>query len=222
VCSSDLPLLDKVVSKVPRGEFLAQHGLPPGKTIIALLPGSRVAEINHLLPVMLRSAELIQRSLPDTRFIIAKSPYVPLETYTRYTKNSTAEAKLIENRTYDCLNAADFCLVCSGTATLETAILQKPFFILYKMNPLNYMLYRPQVKVPYIGIVNLIAGKKIVPEFIQSDARPERIASAVTAILADPKAIATMLSELAAVKSQLGEKGASGRAAQIIADSFLK
>jgi lipid-A-disaccharide synthase len=107
-------------------------------------------------------------------------------------------------------------MVASGTATLETAIMQKPFVIVYKMDLLNYLLYRPQVKLPYIGMVNIVAGRKIIPEFIQFRARPDRIAHEVLKILKNPSQIEQMKTGLSQIKSLLGEKGASLRAAQIV------
>jgi lipid-A-disaccharide synthase len=130
--------------------------------------------------------------------------------------------RIVEGKTYDCIEAADFCLVASGTATLETSILQKPFAVIYKMNVLNYLLYRPQVRVPYIGMVNIVAKRKVVPEFIQFKARPKKISKVVLRILNNPSEIQRMKSDLAQVKSSLGEKGASHRAARIIVDFLNK
>ena len=123
---------------------------------------------------------------------------------------------MYKRQTYDCLNTADFCLVASGTATLETAIMQKPFVIIYKMNLLNYLFYLPQVRVPYIGMVNIVAGKKIIPEFIQFKATAKNISDRILKIMQNPQELQRIKNELAYVKSLLGEKGASLRAAKII------
>lgn len=215
------PLLDTAFPMTNRREFLVKYSLSSSKTTIALLPGSRKAEIEHILPVMLETSKLLKEKIPEVQFIVAKSANVDLETYFNKIKNTDLDLKIIEDKTYDCINSSDFCLVCSGTATLETAIMQKPFCIIYKMNLLNYLLYRPQIKVPYIGIVNLVAGKRIVPEFIQHKARPEDIAAGVLRLIEDKPGIEKMREELVKVKSLLGEKGASNRAAAIIM-GFLK
>ena len=167
---------------------------------------------------MLKSGCLISKKIKDIQFVIAKSPQVGLDIYERIIEGANIGLKIIEGKTYDCLNIADFCLVASGTATLETAIMQRPFVVVYKMSLLNYLLYRPQVKVPYIGMVNIVAGRKIVPEFIQFKAHPKKISEQVLKILQNPALIEQMKNDLGQVKSLLGEKGASLRAAQIIFD----
>jgi len=210
------PLLDIVGPTTDEKEFLNKFGLSESKTTIALLPGSRKQEIKNILPIMLKSSLLIQQKIKDAQFLLAKSPQVDMDIYNQIISRANIDLKIIEGKTYDCLNIADFCLVASGTATLETAIMQKPFAVIYKMNLLNYLLYRPQVHVPYIGMVNIVAGRKIVPEFIQFEARPKEISEQVLKILQNPAQLEQMKDGLAQVKSSLGEKGASLRAAQII------
>ncbi len=215
------PLLDIVKPVMDKKEFVNKFNLSDSKTTIALLPGSRKQEIKNILPIMLETSILINQQIKDTQFVIVKPLYVDSDIYNRIVRGANIDLKIIEGKTYDCLNIADFCLVASGTATLETAIMQKPFAIIYKMNLLNYILYRPQIKVPYIGMVNIVAGKEIVPEFIQFGANPKKISKQALEILRNPARIGQMKNGLAQVKSSLGEKGASLRAAQIIVD-FLK
>jgi lipid-A-disaccharide synthase len=210
------PLLDIVKPATEKNEFLRRFKLSGSKTTIALLPGSRRQEIKNILPVMLKAASLINQEINDSQFVIAKSPHVDLSIYNRIIERTNLDLRVIENKTYDCLNIADFCLVASGTATLETAIMQKPFALIYKMGLLNYLLYRPQIKIPYIGMVNIVAGKKIIPEFIQFGAQPKKIAETVLEILQNPIRLEQMKNDLRQVESSLGEKGASLRAAQII------
>lgn len=209
------PLLDIVKPTMQKKELLDNLKFSESKTTLALLPGSRKQEILKILPVMLKTAGLITKRI-EAQFVIAKSPNVDWDIYNGLIKNSNLDLKIVEGKTYDCLNISDFALVASGTATLETAIMQKPFAIIYKMGLLNYILYRPQVKLAFIGMVNIVAGKKIVPEFIQFGARPKRIADEVICILKDTNRINLIKSDLAAVKTLLGEPGASLRAAQII------
>jgi len=215
------PLLDIVKPTAEEKEFLRNFNLSESKTTIALLPGSRKQEIENILPIMLKTSLSINQKIKNTQFVIAKSPQVDLDIYNRIIRGANIDLKIIEGKTYDCLNIADFCLVASGTATLETAIMQRPFVVIYKMNLLNYLLYRPQVRVPYIGMVNIVAGKEIVPEFIQFGACPKDISEQALEILRNPARIEQMKNDLTLVKSLLGEKGASLRAAQIVID-FLK
>ena len=215
------PLLDIIKPTMAKNELLNNLKFSESKITIALLPGSRKQEIENILPIMLKTAKLIRQEL-DAQFVIAKSPQVGWELYNRRIKGLNLDIKIVEGKTYDCLNIADFCLVCSGTATIETAIMQKPFVIIYKMNILNYLLYRPQVRVPYIGMVNIVAGKKIIPEFIQFGASPRKIAREALKILKTSSEIERIKKSLAQVKTSLGEKGATSRAAQIIVDFLNK
>jgi len=214
------PLLDIVKPKLAKHDLLTKHGLSESKTTIALLPGSRKQEITRILPIMLESARLINKELP-AQFIIAKSANLEWKQYEIILRESGVSAKIIDGQAYDCVNAADFCLVCSGTATLETAIMEKPLAVIYKTSALNYFLYRPQIKLPYIGMVNIVAGKQIAPEFIQFNATAKKISQGVLKILRDKDGLEKMKRDLSAIKPLLGESGASARAAKIVLD-FLK
>lgn len=215
------PLLDIVCPSMEKKDFLSKFNLSESKTTVALLPGSRKSEIENILPVMLKVCLLLSKNIRESQFIIAKSPQVDIAIYYRQLSHINLDVKIIEGQTYDCMNSADFYLVASGTATLEAALLQKPFTIIYKMSLLNYLLYRPQVKIPYIGMVNIVAGRKIIPEFIQFRATPENISQEILKILKNPAEISRIKNDLAQVKASLGEPGASRRAARIIMD-FLK
>ena len=210
------PLIDIVRPTMPKQELIKNFGFSPDKKTIALLPGSRKREIKLILPLMLKAAQLINKKIPETQFVIAKTPALDAQIYIQAVRGSGLDLKIIDDRTYDCLEIADASLVCSGTATLEAAIILKPFVIVYKMNLLNYLLYAPQVKIPYIGIVNIISGKKIVPEFIQYQAKPEMIARATLELLQQPEKAKQMLEDLTLVKTSLGVPGAAERAAKLI------
>lgn len=214
------PLLDIVKPTMPKEELLRNLKLSNTKITLALFPGSRKQEIKRILPIMLKSAFLIAKKL-DAQFVIAKTCQVEWDTYNALIKNLKLDIKIVEGKPYDCMNIADFCLVCSGTATLETTIMQKPFTLIYKTSPLNYLLYRPQVKLPYIGLANIVAGKKIIPEFIQFKASPRKIADYTVKILQDKPKLKSIGNELIKISSSLGASGAASRAAKIIND-FLR
>jgi len=215
------PLLDIVHPSTEKEIFLKEHGLLSSRTTIALLPGSRKSEVNNILPVMLKASSLLNRKIKDIQFVIAKSTQVDLKFYEEKMRGNDLLIEIVEGKTYDCLNSCDFALVASGTATLETAILEKPFLIIYKMGLLNYLLYSPQVKVPFIGIVNIISGRKIIPELVQFQATAKNIAAEAGEIITDRQRSNAMKESLVKVKSLLGDKGASSRAAKIILD-YLK
>ena len=174
---------------------------------------------------MLKSARLIQEKIPNAQFIISKPASLDDSLYHQQAGNlilslpgltGQSRFKLITSRQYACLNAADFVLVCSGTATLETAIMQKPNVIIYKMGLLNYLLYRPMVKVPFIGMENIVAGKMLAPEFIQFRALPRLIADKVLEIFNGKKKLEELKKDFANLKEKLGPPGAPSRAARSI------
>jgi len=209
------PLLDMVKPAIKKEALLSSIKLTPAKTTLALLPGSRTGEVQRMLPLMLAAARLLSNEFP-VQTLIAKSTSVDWEIYKAAINSSAPEARIIEGKTYDCLEAADFAIVASGTATLEAAILGKPFVIVYTMGMLNYLLYRPQVKVPYIGMVNIVAGERIIPEFIQHQASPRRIAREIAGILGSQQEQIRIKESLSRLKSSLGDKGAGLRAAEAI------
>ncbi|MFA5115406.1 MAG: lipid-A-disaccharide synthase [Candidatus Omnitrophota bacterium] len=210
------PLLDTVTPSLSRKEFLSGINLRGGRRTIALLPGSRRQEVEKILPVMLKAGMLIKKELPDIQYVIAKAPQLDWDIYRNRIRGLAMEVRITEGKTYDCLNAADFALVCSGTATLEATILAVPFATVYRMNWLSYLLYLPQVRVPYISMANIVAGKRIIREFIQSEATPQRIAREAVAILESPGELKNLRERLLGVTRLLGEKGAARRAAETI------
>jgi len=212
------PLLDIVKPAMTPNEFIQKFNLLKDKKRILLMPGSRKSEIANILPVMAKTCFLIKKEFPQAEFIIAKPKNLELKLYIDILKKTKMDFKIIEGFNYDCLNVADFCLVASGTATMETAIMQKPFVIIYKMGALDYLLYKPQVKVPFIGMINIVAGKKIIPEFIQNNAEPKPIADYVVRALNNPAMLTQIAQNLAGVKTLLGSPGAGKKAAKIILD----
>lgn len=214
------PLLDMMKVNSPRDTLLQSVGLPLNKLTIGILPGSRPKEIETLLPIMLESAQALYQNNNKVQFLLIKAPTISAETIQKYTQNTSFPIRIITNQTYDGIHACDICMVASGTATLETAILQKPMVVIYKTSFLTWALAKLFVKIPYIGLVNVVAGKKIVPECIQFDATPKKIADEIIAIYTNEIKIAEIKSELSKVKASLGKPGASHQAAQVILQSI--
>lgn len=210
------PLVDMVRPLFKKEDFFSQIGLSCHNPTFTLLPGSRLQEVKYILPIMLSSATYILKKLPQAQFIIARTSNITEELITSYLQKFKINAAIIEGKTYDCIAHADFCLVASGTATLETAILKKPFVIIYKMNLLNYFLFRPQVKVAFIGMVNIIAQKKIIPEFIQFKAQPKKIAETILSLLSQASELQKMQNDLQEISLLLGPKGVQKKAAGIV------
>ena len=210
------PLLETVKTTLPKDEILKKYGLSKDRPVIALLPGSRIMEVRTLLKIMAGSAGIIARELPGAQFVVAKYKNLHAVLYEEALKASMLDIKIIDGDAYNILSVSDFAVVASGTATLETAIIGTPFVITYKVGLINYIAYNIVAKIKVLGLVNVIAGRVIVPELLQYDATPEKIARESLEILRDGSKRAAMISALALVKSSLGTPGASQRAARAI------
>lgn len=211
------PLLDIVKSNIPKEELFNKLKFNPKNLTLALLPGSREKEVKTLLPIMLKTAQLIYESGNDIQFLILRSSAVKeaifKEILIPYNKLCI---RLLSDMTYDGLAACDLAMVASGTATVEATILGVPMVILYKVSFLTWAYLKMLIKIPYIGMVNIIAHKCVVPEFIQYNAKPKKIASYIKETLTNPQELNRIKGSLSAVKDQLGRKQASQRAAQLI------
>ncbi len=211
------PLLDLVRPQLSRFEALQRFGLEDGLPVIGLLPGSREGEIRSILPTLLAAGERLEEALPSTaRFLLIKSPHLPWEIYRGVLKQSTLQPKILERWDYDGIHACDLILVASGTATLECALLERPMVIVYKTSWATYLLGRFFIRIPMIGLVNVVAGEKVVPEFIQHHANPEAIAQAALTLWKSADQREKMRSAFQRIRNALGTPGASHRAAQAV------
>ncbi len=210
------PLLDVVKPTLSRELAFRQFGLDPERRTIGLLPGSRTHEIKRLLPDLLASAHLLQKEMPDLQFVIPLAPGISRETLSPYLKKIPLPVKVVQGRTYDVMNLSHLLLTASGTATLEGAILGKPMIIIYKVSFPTYLIGRALIQVDHIGLVNLVAEKKIAPELIQKDVTPQRIADEAIRILRDPILYRRMTESMQQVRERLGEPGAVERVAHIV------
>lgn len=185
--------------------------------VIGLLPGSRDGEVSRHLPVMLEAAKILSRRMKNVRFLISLAPSIEKNDAKTIIERMSADLKF-ELETDDVRNVfekAKIVVAASGTVTLEAAISGVPMVIVYKVSRLSYWLGRAMIQVKNIGLVNLIAGKQIVPELVQNDASPEKIADRVDGMLSDPIGLEKMKNELLGIRNLLGHAGASGRTADI-------
>ncbi len=210
------PLLDDVRVRTGRESYLEGLGLSPHKLTLGLLPGSREKEIQTLLPAMIGAAEIIRDRFPSLQIILIKAATIPRRIVSPYLEGKSVIPKIVDEDGYDAINACDVCLIASGTATLEAAILQKPMVIVYRTSFPTWLLARLFVKIPCIGLVNVVAGRKVVPECIQFAATPRRIAHEALQMLSDEIGLAQVHADLKEVRKRLGESGATHRAARII------
>jgi len=210
------PLLDIVKPALPPQEARRLFGVEEGKPVVLLMPGSRRQEIDRLLPVMLAAMEEVTADLPECRFFLPVASTISREILQNIIDNYKIDVHLVTGNTYDLMNIADVAVAASGTATLEAAIMGLPTVIVYKMAAFTYMLGKLLVKIPDIGLPNIVAGRRIVPELIQGEANAANIARETRTILTDPAARERIIADLAVVKQKLGESGAVGRVADVV------
>lgn len=189
---------------------------------VALLPGSRKDEIDRILPLLLVTAESLRRTRPDASFIIAASS----RTTAQYlqdkidSEGNPAGITIVAENTREILRQAKAAIVASGTATVETALMGCPMVVVYRVSMITYLICRMLIRIKNIGMVNIIAGKTICPEFIQNDAKPDSIARALTPLLEDTPARKAMIDELANVKKSLGSNKVEELAANAICEEI--
>ncbi|HOW57630.1 MAG TPA: lipid-A-disaccharide synthase [Smithellaceae bacterium] len=212
------PLLDMVKMDYSRDHALNQLNLPADKTTVALLPGSRMSEVNKLLPEMIKAADIMRSARPEIQFILPLADMLEEKIITDMIDGYRVPVKVINGRTYDVITCADLAIVASGTATLETGLLGVPMVIVYKMSPISYFVGRLIVDVKNIGLVNIVAGKTIVPELIQDEANAGRIAAEALDIINDPEKQKRIKSELQSLRAKMGNPGAALRAAKLAVD----
>lgn len=210
------PLLDTVRPALSKEKAFEQFGLDPNRRTIGLLPGSRIHEIERLLPPLLASAHLLQEEIPDLQFVIPLAPGIPKTILSPWMKNISVPVTVVEGFTYDVMNLSELLIAASGTVTLEGAILRKPMIIIYKVSLPSSWIARVLIRVDHIGLVNLVAEKEIAPELLQRDANPKRISNEALRILRDPLLSRKMVESMGEVRQKLGEPGAAQRAAHIV------
>ena len=210
------PLIDTIKVHRVKESFLKGKNLSTDKLTIGILPGSREKEIENLLPIMLEAAKILDQEFPQVQFLIIKAPTIARPSIEQYLQNRPLACRIVDNDVYDGINACDLCMVASGTATLETAILQKPMVVVYKTSLLTWIIAKLFVKIANIGLVNVVAGERIVPECVQFQATGQRIAEELKNIFTDELKIADIKTNLKSVKESLGPGGANQRAAEEI------
>lgn len=222
------PLVDTVRPTLSRASFLEKYKLRADRPVVSLLPGSRWTEVARILPVMLRAARAVHARRPS-QFLIPLAPTIRPEAAQTFMPRALQEfpspssspardlpVHLLENETYNALAHSDLAVITSGTATLEATLLQTPMIVVYRARALNYLLVRPLLHLNTFGMVNLLAGQRIVPELIQWDLTPQRLAEKMLELLADEARREKMKTRLAEVRKSLGAGGAARRAAEIV------
>jgi lipid-A-disaccharide synthase len=209
------PLVDLARAQQSRESFLREHALDGTRPIVALLPGSRPNEVERLLPVMSRAADTIAGRLTGTQFVVARAPSLDEHLFSTVQRRALPWVEVLA-RTDDVLAVADVAVTASGTATVQAALHGRPMVVVYRLSPVTYALGRRFVHVDTFAMVNLIAGRRIVPELIQEDCTPENIAREVLCLLTDAHRFEQTRAALGDVRERLGSPGASARAAEAV------
>jgi lipid-A-disaccharide synthase len=216
------PLTDIVSSPFSTEEARISLGLDVNKRTIALMPGSRRSELANLFPDMLSAAKLLLSRYNDLQFVLPLAPTVDPALARLYVEQGEVPVRIVPGRVYDVLQASDAAIVASGTATLESGLMAVPMVIVYRISAVTYFVLTKLVRdLAHVGLVNIVAGRRIVPELIQHDVTPQKIADAISGMLDDPARCHQIKENLLKLRSQLGAKGASARAASVVME-FMK
>jgi lipid-A-disaccharide synthase len=208
------PFADRPPPRAPEA-YRAELGLGATRTTIAMVPGSRPSELKRIFPSMLEAAERIRAAHPDAQFVVPIAPTLAREAVEPYlASHRTLEVKLVEGHTEEVVGASDAALVKSGTSTLETALMLRPMVVVYKLSWLTYLVGRLLVRIAHFALVNILVGRGLVPELLQREASPERMAAEVERLLGDRVARDAQLAGLREVRASLGEPGAARRVAE--------
>jgi len=216
------PLLDVVPLDLTRDEARRRLGADPGHALIGLLPGSRPGEVARLLPPMLDAARRLATAAGRRRFTLGLAPTVAPEQVAAILRTSgpgIPPIDLVAGRTYEVMAAADTLLIASGTATLEAALLGAPMVICYRVSRLTELLARALTRVRWIGLPNLVSGRAVVPELIQSAVTGVRLAEEAARLLEDPVAATAQRAAFKDLRARLGEPGVGRRAARVVLDT---
>jgi lipid-A-disaccharide synthase len=209
------PLID-LMTWADKATFLVRQRLSARAPTVAILPGSRPNEVQRLLPDLVGAAARISTQVADAQFVVARAPGLDDRLFEGVSALPANIVAIVEGEADAVLSAADVALTASGTATVQAALHDTPMVIVYRVSPLTYHLVRRLVTVDTIGMVNLIAQEKIVPELLQDACTPESIADEAVSMLTDPARRAQIQEGLARVRQRLGGPGASRRAAEAI------
>ena len=209
------PLVDIVKPEMTKKEAEEWAGKSAYKKLVLLMPGSRLMEIEKTLPTLLEAAKHIQAQMPEVQFIVPRAGTIPVELIKDKIKASGLEASITEGHNYDLFSIADLALATSGTVTLEAALCDLGCVIVYKASPISFRIAKLVVKIPHIGLPNIVAGKEVLPELLQDDFTPDNVAQHALELL-QPERNAKMHEDLAYVRQRLGEAGAVDRVAKLI------
>lgn len=212
------PLTDQVVISEERAPFLRRLAIAPEHPIVGLFPGSRETELRYNLPTLLATARIVRQAHPQVQFLVPAASTLGTEQIKAAISLAGGDdlpLTIVTESVYNVANAADAVLAVSGTVTLQAALVGTPLLLIYRVAPLTYAIARHLIKVPFIGLPNIIAGQEVAREFVQDAANPQILGAALNRILSDPAHAAALRQGLVLVKEKIGPGGCSERVAQM-------
>jgi lipid-A-disaccharide synthase len=210
------PILDAVEKSYDRTALRAKFGFSHDERVIALLPGSRTHEVLGLLPILIEAAEKLAQREPKTKFVLAQASTIEDNLLQPLLRKGSLPITLVKEQASEVMALSDLVLVASGTATLQAAVVGIPMVLFYRTTAWEFWIASFFLRVKWIGLVNLVAGRSIVPELLQDQATGQRLYEVAIRILEDQSAYDEMKRDLAKVRAALGEPGASTRAAEAV------
>lgn len=202
------PLVKKLAQQIPTATAKQQLGFTENQRIVTLMPGSRLSEVSQLLPIMLQAVERLTQTFDDLQFVLPRASTIDNDKIASYLNDKQLPLMVTDN-SWVALCAADAVISASGTATLETALLQKPMVVIYKVGKLTAFIAKRVIKIPYISLCNIVAGKKIVQELLQEEANATQISNEIAKILQDSNYRHIMLKNLADIRKNFSDKDAA-------------
>lgn len=218
------PLVDEARPSLPPQEALQRFGLSVWRRTVGLLPGSREAEVRRHLPLLLSAAAAIAWRMPGVQFLLPKAPAIAPETIAAHLRAGpgSIEVHIAEGPLPNALQLMEGAIVASGTATLQAALAEVPMAVVYRTSWPTYLAARLAVRIPQIALVNVVAGRRVVPEFVQHRARARAIAAAMIGLLRNPHESLAMKQALREVNARLGPPGAVERTADVVREMLKR
>lgn len=210
------PLVDKVKADGDRQQSRARLGISSQAKVIGLFPGSRRSEVSRLLPVLFDTAAQMQKQNPDIEFLLPVASSLDFEAISRQVNDSGLDIRVTSEDIYDAISSCDAIATCSGTVTLEIALLEVPMCILCKISRLSYSIMRRMVTIPHIGLANIVAGKAVVKEFFQNDVNAQTLSRELFELIDNQPYRKQVISGLEQVRKNLGEGDSARNMAALV------
>lgn len=214
------PFIDFVRPQVSREEALREFGLDPDVKTVGLLPGSRMSEVNYLLDDMVGAAGIIQKELGQCQFLLPVADSIDPEMIRQRLGDNSTGIKVLTGRNYDVMNCSDALIMASGSSTLEAGLFTVPMVIVYKVHPLTYFIGKMLTDITHFGLINIVAEEGVVPELLNEQVTPERMATEILKVLKDPAKARAVRERLQQVRESLGAAGVVSRIARSMAESM--